>query len=572
MKFSFLEKILIWWGLFWGALGMGLYFLGLLGLFYRSIAIVFGFFCLLLFLYFFQKTKVRFSWKPFRDWVTILILGGFGVFAVFNFLLLLAPEVGFDALWYHLTLPKIYLATHHVSYLPGGLLYYSVMPRLAEMIYGWGLALDPAGNIPKIIHYLFGLAWFGGTYLVGRQFLSRRYALLAALASYATYLVTWLSQTAYIDLIVAFYAAMALWGIFKYLSLSNDVIARSPSISLGINSATKQSPISFLYLAAIFMGLTLSSKLYGLFLFAVVLLILIIKASWRAWLKFVGISFVIVFPFYLQAELATGNPFYPVFSVRDSALEMYTNGYSELRDWYLNLWWKNLPALFWQTLVYRFTPVFSLSLLFFFGKNWRKIILPLLIFMGFFFFWSLNPVQELRYFMAILPVIGVVSFYTWENIDWRYFRYLAFLLFLVGLIYNLTFGLGRFKETVELVLGKNSKENYLRSRLEPPRNFYDFSGRFGREIGNKRVLTANVHNLFYLNFSFWDWSFIEKDYLSKPQAEGLADKLKKDGFDYILIGDWDILEWSGLPKEEVEKYFHEVLKENGFTLYRIVNP
>ena len=557
MKSDFLAKILTGWGIFWGVLGMGLYFIGLLGWFYRPVVLAFGLFCLLTVSLILWKKKVSASTKTFyknfwqilkKDWIVGLILAGFVVFAAFNFIINLAPEVGFDALWYHLTLPKIYLMTHNVSYIPGGLLYYSVMPRLGEMIYGFGLSLDATGYVSKMIHYFFGLSWFGGTYLLARHFLSRRGALAAAVAGYGTYLTTWLSQTAYIDLIVAFYAVMALWGLFRYL---------------------KEKKILFLYLAAVFTGLVLSSKIYGLFLFAVILGVLIFKSSWRIWCRYLAISIIIVLPFYLQAYLATGNPFYPVFSVKDSALEMYTNGYSNLKDWYLNLWWKELPGLLWQMIVYRLTPIFGLAALFLLSKNFKKMVIPIFLFLGFFILWSLNPVQEPRYFISIVPLLSVISFYTIENINWKFFKFMAIILFLVGLVYNFSFGITKFKETWQMVFGQNPKENYLRARLEAPRNFYDFTGNFGREIQDKKVLTVNIHNLFYINFRFWDWSFVENKYSLKNGTQNFAENLKQDGYDYVLIDHLSVAEWPGLTKEDSDKYFEEVLKENDFTLYKI---
>src|ERR1700691_819583 len=49
--------------------------------------------------------------------------------AVINLMGALGPELAFDSLWYHLTLPKLYLLHHAVYHIPGGLLYYSDMPK-----------------------------------------------------------------------------------------------------------------------------------------------------------------------------------------------------------------------------------------------------------------------------------------------------------------------------------------------------------------------------------------------------------------------------------------------------------
>lgn len=557
MKVNFLEKILIFWGVFWGILGLGLYFLGLIGLFYKAVVIVYGLICFWVLIYFFYRQKIFSEIKPFflrigknikKDWIIGLILVGFLVFGALNFLILTAPEVGFDALWYHLTLPKIYLMTHRVSYLSGGLLYYSVMPRLAEMIYGFGLAWDHVGTIPRLIHYLFGFAWAGATYLLARLFLDRRYALLTALTCYGTYLVTWLSATAYIDLIVAFYAAMALWGVFKYL----------------------ENRLSwYLYLAAIFMGLVLSSKLYGLILLVVLITVLILKISWKITLRFVGIALVIVLPFYLQAYFATGNPFYPVFSVQESALAMYTGGYSNLKDWYMEGWWQNLPVIFWEMIVYRFAPIFGLIFLVFFVEKWQKMLFLFIAFLSFFFLWSLNPVQEPRYFIVILPVLATISIYVLAGIKWKVFKIIALILLLIGFVFNFTNATEKFKETLELVFGKNPRQSYFQARLTPPRNFYDFSGNFGQKIKDGKVLTVNIHNLFYIDFNFWDWSFIENKYESKASAGAMAYDLKRNGYDYVLIGHLNAAEWLEVSQTDADQNFKLILKENDFSLYKI---
>ncbi len=567
MKLNFFEKFLIAWGLFWGILGMGLYFLGLLSLFYSNVVITYGLICFIVLIFFlYSSLRGRRPWQSDAgchrerqrgDLFIGLILITFLAFAVLNFLIMLAPEVGFDALWYHLTLPKIYLMTHHVSYLSGGLLYYSVMPRLVEMIYGFGLALDHTGNLPKIIHYLFGFSWFGAIYLFARLFLERRYALLTALVCYGTYLVTWLSGTAYIDLIVAYYSAMALWGVFR---------------SLRVEAPLAMEQSIFLYLAAIFMGFTLASKLYGLILLAVLVGILIFsKTNWKIVLRFTIIAILIVLPFYLQAYISTGNPFYPVFSVKESALAMYTGGYSNLKDWYLLGWWRHLPSLFLGMIIYSFTPIFSLIFLVFFAKSWKKMLPLLISFLGFFFLWSLNPVQEPRYFIVILPVLATISIYTLVNISWKVFKVLAFVLLLVGFAYNFSYAKSNFKETLELVFSKNPRENYLQARLTPPRNFYDFSGNFTREVGNKKVLTVNVHNLFYVDFNFYDWSFIENKYDSDLSATLMGKELKNNGYSYVLIGHLNVAQWLELPQEEVDKNFKLILKENDFSLYEILN-
>src|SRR5258708_2606943 len=54
----------------------------------------------------------------------------FILLALVNLIGVLGPDLAFDALWYHLTLPKLYLLHHSIYHIPGGLLSYSDMPKL----------------------------------------------------------------------------------------------------------------------------------------------------------------------------------------------------------------------------------------------------------------------------------------------------------------------------------------------------------------------------------------------------------------------------------------------------------
>jgi hypothetical protein len=106
--------------------------------------------------------------------------------ALVNLVGALGPELGFDALWYHLTEAKLFKQTGSFAPIPGNLLYWSGLPRLAEVIYMY---------LPgKLVHWFFGLI---SVYLVYRLG-----GMTAALMWYSTLLVGWLSTTAYVDLMV----------------------------------------------------------------------------------------------------------------------------------------------------------------------------------------------------------------------------------------------------------------------------------------------------------------------------------------------------------------------------------
>ena len=140
-----------------------------------------------------------------KVWLGLLIIQ-----VAVNLVGALGPELGFDALWYHLTLPKLWLLKHQ-WYFPGGLLYYSVMPRLAETFFI--PLVHFTGTVgPKLVQYLAGL----GTGVIIWKILTnlkQPKILKAAAVSlfYCIWLVSWQSGSAYVDLIRTFFETVALF-------------------------------------------------------------------------------------------------------------------------------------------------------------------------------------------------------------------------------------------------------------------------------------------------------------------------------------------------------------------------
>ena len=150
----------------------------------------------------------------------------------------LGPELGFDALWYHLTLAKLYLINHSIDYIPGGLLYYSTMPKLTEMLYVTGLAF---GNeiFAKLIHFSFGILSLIALFKVSRKFFSSKFALLTCVIFYSNLVAGWMSITAYVDLARTFFEIMALWGFLNWLEKREKKWLIESAVMLGLAISTK---------------------------------------------------------------------------------------------------------------------------------------------------------------------------------------------------------------------------------------------------------------------------------------------------------------------------------------------
>ena len=151
-----------------------------------------------------------------KVWLGLLIIQ-----VAVNLVGALGPELGFDALWYHLTEAKLFRQTQSLAPIPGNLLYWSGFPRLMELVY----AVTPA----KLVHFSFGL---GSAFLVYRLG-----GLVAASLFYSTLLVGWLSTTAYVDLSLTFFILSAVttrkyWRKIIFLALAGATKLTAIPLSL----------------------------------------------------------------------------------------------------------------------------------------------------------------------------------------------------------------------------------------------------------------------------------------------------------------------------------------------------
>ena len=195
-----------------------------------------------------------------------LFLGLLVIQVAVNLIGALGPELGFDALWYHLTEAKLFLSRHSIAPIPGNLLYWSGLPRLGELIY----MLLPG----KLVH------WGAGA--LAAYFIYRLSGVGASLLWYSTLLVGWLSTSAYVDLL----AVAFLLGAYLF---------------------KRGKRILFLILAG---ATKLQALVYGL---------VITLVPWGV------IGYL---PFMLINWQATGNPLYPFLEKLGFESEWFFNGFN----------------------------------------------------------------------------------------------------------------------------------------------------------------------------------------------------------------------------------------------------
>lgn len=488
-----------------------IFLFGLLGILYKTYVISAAFIYILIILYFYEK-KIKINllkcFETFKkiqklnlDFIklnllltvalSIVVLQG-----IINLIGALGPELGFDALWYHLTIPKIYLENHSIFYIPGGLLYYSAMPRLAEMLYIAGLSFGTE-IFPKLIHFSFGILSLIVLYKLSRKFLTKTFSLIVLVLFYSNLVVGWMSITAYVDLVRTFFEIMALLGFLNWWEKGSK---------------------KWLIFSAIILGLAISTKVLAigsLFVFTVLIVyssIRKIKFKWKILftniLIYCWFSIFIPLPWFIFSFIHTESPVYPFFT------GIYPVNLSiELID----------PIKFTNDIWSIFTKsadpispiyiIFLPSALFLYKKFPDKIKIICIYSFLIILVWYITPrTGGGRFILPYLPIFSIVCVFIIEQIKNFKIR-LTFIIFIIFLAsFSVLYrGVANLKY-LPVILGKESKDEFLSNNLNFSfGDFYDTDEYLSKKIKQKdKVLLYGFHNLYYVNFPFIDSSFVKK--------------------------------------------------------------
>jgi len=483
--------------------------LGLLGLLDKSLlSSLLILFLLGIFFAFIIESKInlrKFYLFLLEDKLSLVFFGLLVFSVLVNLIGVFGPELSFDALWYHLTLPKMYLSFGRIRFIPGGLLYYSAAPQFTEMLYLAGLATNLA-FLPKLMHFLFGTASVFLIYKLFRQFTDIRKSVAVSLLIYSTLLVGWLSISAYTDLALLFYVLLGFLALIYWKK--------------GIKG-------NWLIEAALFFGVALAIKLTaGQIIVAVLITLLITRQRFKDFVIFGLFSLIPVLPWLSRSYLLTGNPVYPYAT--SWFFKSQSAGLS-LSQWLHSRTPINFLKAVWG-LVFTNSDILSPLLL---------ITLPLLIIgiyknklqekFSFFFgiilglgflFWFLTPLNYNRFFLPLLPIYFLEVFFVIKKLRLKkiYLTVCAFILITTSFV-NLAFRSIANAKYLPYLLTKESERSFMKKNLNfNAGNFYDLDGQVNKLTEGKKVLVDGIHNQYYLNIDYFD----------------INDHLKGQTFDYIL--------------------------------------
>lgn len=424
------------------------------------------------------KLKIH-HYLPKLSWIETCLLILIFAQLLINLFGALGPELGFDALWYHLTLPKIYLEQAKVFYFPGSLFAYSAMPKLAEMVYLLGLWAHGA-VIAKLINYSFGVLILVSLYRLARTYLSRTYALLTVLVFSSNLVFAWQSITAYVDLARTWFEVLALLAWVTFTQKENTYWLAICGVMVGLATATKMIGLS------------------SLLIFAVMLL-MNNRRSIKNLIALVLPAILIPLPWFVFAFIGTGNPIFPVFSPLISFSISMPHIPYRLEDF------KQLRLLFFRSSD-PLSPMYAMVFPFIFIVR-KKIGLahPIMLysFLSLLLWFHLPKDGGARFALAYLPIWSLTAVLIIHAIQQKFVR--AVLLGSVITIAMITIayrGAANAKY-LPVILGKETERHFLMTHLNFTfGDFYDEDGAIKKIVGDTPVLIMGGHNLFYADFRF----------------------------------------------------------------------
>ncbi|MEK7571929.1 MAG: glycosyltransferase family 39 protein [Patescibacteria group bacterium] len=454
-----------------------------------------------------------------HDKTMFLLLLLFVIQALVNLIGVFGPELAFDALWYHLTLPKLYLQEHTISFLPGGLLYYSAMPKLAEMLYVAGLSFGNEITV-KLIHFSFGLLTCFALYLFTRKFYSPLISLIAVVIFYSNFVVAWESITAYVDLVRAFFEIMALWAVINWWEGDKR---------------------KWLILSAILLGFAITTKLLAMGSILIFLLLIFLKREavvkkFQSMFFYLSFALLIPLPWFIFTYLHTGNPVYPFFS----DIYSITPEPVSLQNFLQEVW------IVFTHASDRLSPLYvmlSPLLVFCFGKMKREIKIIAMYSLCAIIVWYFTPrTGGGRFILPYLPAFSLLCVFILDYFMSNTKKYGKFFSnFLIGVIifvslFTICYRFAANMKYISVIIGKESKEAFLTRQLNFAfADFYDTDGYFKKHLTSKdRVLLYGFHNLYYVDFPFVDASWRRKEDIFNYIATQKAD-LPKEYADWRLI-------------------------------------
>jgi hypothetical protein len=482
------------------------------------------------------------------------------------------PPFFWDALTYHLAVPKAYADAHGFVYLPFNV--YSSMPMGGSLFYLWPYLWD--GLITaKASHLVATILALSLTYRLARIWLSQFYSALAAALVILTSPVMVVIGGAHNDHFQILFAVAALYTYFNWVRRADGTVRR-PWLAFGL-----------------FLGAALAVKYSAYAVAAAFVPIWIYDVARKRVrlsrvLVFLGVAFLVVAPWLVKAYVERGNLVFPLFYDAFDGRGFTGEQAGRLMAWQMEMG-RGRGVADLALLPYRISveadvgygafsgiylpfllPLAALAAVFF-RRAWGLVAYGWLYVAAWFF----GP-QQLRFLGAALPAFAIaaagviaaaeISRSDWLRRLWRAFAIIALLLvsvsYFAGALLNATFNYSYFF--------KPDRDEFLRERI----GFFAAQEFINNELpANAKILMVFTNHTLYLKRDAVYDSFLEASafLLAAEKAENgetLYALARRWGCDYVHV--YHSFEPEVWPYYEprAREVFYDFIRRYGSLVYR----
>ena len=457
----------------------------------------------------------------------LLLLALLCIHIILNSFEALAPVTGSDSVTYHYAIPKLYIKSHEIYYIPN---MYANQPMAFQMLYMLGMLLY-ADTLSSLFTYLAGILVVLGIYVVAKEYLSSSIGLLAAVLFYTTPLVTYVTGAGSPELGLTLFTFLGVYSSLKWW---------------------KEEDNKWLILCGIFAGFAAGTKYYGLFAIVALGITVLAASLSRVWQKgqvqiskplMAGIIFLVpallvASPWYLKNLIYVGNPVFPalysIFGGKDYnpetntlfklMFELYKTTGTSIRNLLLVPW--NLTVhsdrflgkeASLGPLFLSFLPVLPLLLIF----HWRKMkdekwIFSLLIaFCSLYFLcWFFLAMQRMKHLLPLAPMLFLMTAYVIFSListKLKKLKVISIMIVTVVLLFSLSINVIYNAQFLPVLMGKQSRDEFLTSKLW----YYEPVQWINHNISSKDKI---LHMEMVFNY------YLDRDYLwAEPLFQALID-------------------------------------------------
>lgn len=525
-----------------GSMGTLFFFLGIFHLYYKSILALFfilgGIFFYKEILWVTQRIKeiiteiIKIKQNKVLQACTIILL----IFMIGNFFFALTPEVQWDSLVYHMTTPKLYARAHGIVEIPYDFHTYLTKQIDIQYVVGEIFGLE---QYAKVLMYSFNLFLSLGIYVFCKQKWNMKVGLIAMTILYTIPIMTIYEPTTYNDISMGLFLFYACTAFLKIKQQKN-----------------------WIFLCGFLIGSAAGTKIFalgtlGFFIFMYVWFFGIRKMQNSiADIVIIGlVCFLVIAPWLTITTIQTKNPIYPFFynvfggeNWTPELAEFWSNlftsqgGEKTITSFFLTPWNLTMHSMLYGP-VYGYSPVFLIFIPLFFllglhkNKN-EKVGLFFFYFIIYYIIMWFLLAADGRYILSVFPAATIITTITmvhlWEKRSQCY-RYLIPGILILVLLSNLGMFIIMNRNTVQVLVGVQEKEEYIQNNLQNYRLVQWINENLDE---NAKIFVANDDRTYFLEKEYLGgYPIIQGyiDYVQIDSAEALYTRLKKEQITHVMI-------------------------------------